>query len=240
MNRKLLILLAFLAMTVVSANAAIWSDGFEADDVADGTMVQLMPPTNWDYSWDDPGTGEMYVSDPCTGFAAYEGDQYLVLGADPPNGNWGVVGIGVDYIPYALSLGETVSLSAMHAFEEIGTGDWGSVSLAIHVTDSGGTWLGTAVRSGFHNGSGDIAPGTGYGNVWTEYELSWTNDGSLGDVGGIGIEVYAYGGDWSPPYGDGNPPWTKRSYFDNVVVTPEPATMALLALGGLALLKRKK
>ncbi len=60
------------------------------------------------------------------------------------------------------------------------------------------------------------------------------NQGNFTMIDATGIEYRFYAA------AQGNFPSNISAYMDDVYVTPEPATMGLLALGGLALLRRKR
>lgn len=127
-------------------------------------------------------------------------------------------------------------------------------TFSVDVTRLPEDWLGDPAdgHSGLHfvvNAGGDGWPG---GNVWHQsgYEGWWKYDqGAKTQT----VEFnYAEGRDKVQPdalgwlelwlitnydggYSDGG-----VHYFDNVQLTPEPATIALLGLGGLALIRRRK
>jgi len=64
----------------------------------------------------------------------------------------------------------------------------------------------------------------------------------LGDVTGTGFSVYVDDDIMAPSDSDGNllGDYNQRSWYDGVGYIPEPMTVTLLGLGGLALLRRKR
>jgi hypothetical protein len=73
----------------------------------------------------------------------------------------------------------------------------------------------------------------GASNAWAQYNTGsgWTDLGGMYNPGDGPIQL----GLWAWPEGTGT-----TVYFDNFIVTPEPATLSLLALGGAAVLVRRK
>jgi hypothetical protein len=87
----------------------------------------------------------------------------------------------------------------------------------------------TYVKLGFNSGSGMVSNvvTSAASQDWTEYTMTWTASEDRSDVRAVLAYV-------QPSY-----VWSPRAaYFDDVTVTPEPATLGLLAIGGL-LLRRK-
>jgi len=80
-------------------------------------------------------------------------------------------------------------------------------------------------------------PGTG---ELDQGPADWVNVGdySTGGIANSGLWIAFTGqaGNSGGPSG----PWSRTVMFDNINITPEPATMVLLAMGSLALLRRRK
>jgi alkaline phosphatase D len=122
----------------------------------------------------------------------------------------------------------------------------GTLSYDIKISDSDGLYPWKYPDVGLTGGGISISwyelssPNVG---VWTSRNISlepaewWKSDNTnptiaemkqvLGNLTGLFIRAEYKGG---PDY----------AYLDNVVLTPEPATVALLGLGALSLLRRKK
>lgn len=136
-------------------------------------------------------------------------------------------------------------------YQEIGT--WSAdtnyeVTVWIGQRGTAGSWLVGELWGGGTSGYGgpDVSLWDNVGATWVDYH--WFNvadlGGSLsGDVSWT-FNTSAFNADGLT---EGAPMWLRLAadgaadmQIDNVRVTPEPATLALLSLGGVALLRRRK
>ena len=96
-------------------------------------------------------------------------------------------------------------------------------------------------------GGADVSLWDNTGAIWVDYEWhsAWDTGGTSGDVTYTFNSSAFNAGDWGLVEGD--PLWIRLAAgadddvsIDNIRVTPEPMTLALLGFGGLGLLRRRK
>ncbi len=234
--KKTLTILAVLAMAAPVFGAPLFSENF---DYATSGEISSLDGSPWLL---DSSRDSDWVVDAATGKATVgpgEGHQYQVRGAfdevkailtfDLTYGG----GCGYDSNYFARFIKGVSSVQAA------------GIGIASHGTDLGGEFIeigltgGTTVKqaSGFKLYSGQTATlslgsdsDTGIYSLWIDKDTSLAPD--LTDTGAAdevtGVNMFAYG-----PQG--------TMTIDNMVVeVPEPATMSLLALGGLGVLIRRR
>lgn len=209
--KKLFVMLIVLAVVIpVQANVLV-NSGFETGDFT-GWWTDIHDPVNQN------AAVVVDLTSPDPGY--YVAELYTVEG-------WGVR-IGQDQ-PCGGNLPVTVSLD-------------------YQIPD--GSWVGMGVSVNYYNAAGWEAYGwslicdyqsTGGGNDWTYYTTAGKPAGSgVGQLEGlwttpadtITIELFISQWGWGPPPG---------GHYDSVdLEVPEPATMLLLSIGGLSMLRRKR
>lgn len=136
-----------------------------------------------------------------------------------PNGGWGTKAY-MDAMPYIAELtadGAKVVMDVSARSNDI-PGYWGAIDILI---DCDGYWSGQAEQS--------IAIG------WTEYFTTQTYEFTLTDAAKTALASATYAN---------LKVFTNSGagilYIDNIQIVPEPATLSLLGLGVLALIRRKR
>ena len=110
-----------------------------------------------------------------------------------------------------------ITYNASLAFNEaaVAGGGWAGVTAGLEFFDSGGAWI-----------SGNYPNLWDTGGSWTTYNFA-----TIAPAGAVNaqfkLDSWAGGGG------------AVTAYIDNVSITPEPATMVLLGIGGLVALRRK-
>jgi hypothetical protein len=181
------------------------------------------------------GIGEIPSSPPAINGAAYlwtgDGgsssdhrvfkDAFYVAGADMAAGTRQ----GSD--PYYSSLG---GMAPPPAQGQVGLGVVGSPNFYTQ----GGSWYEVEIDV-FDDGLTNTATISIDGLLIAVLDCDYTGDGSSGCTTDGNIQLmYA---DWFSSLGN---PLFQYGIFDNVEVTPEPTSLALLAVGGLVLLRRRR
>ena len=141
------------------------------------------------------------------------------------------------------------STADVDARDNTGTNPNVSVGVAIYnlvndslvAIDNADLWDGTAVNTINYDETGALKshwPFTGTGPDGTQ---ATANYGPLGQVGGnVAQGQSGVAGNWIHRTWTGDPPGTALPLYAMSEIIPEPATMSLLALGGLALLRRRR
>ena len=120
----------------------------------------------------------------------------------------------------SFDMGSNVNYTLSFVYSGECWSDWGTAAVAIKYWDA--SWVDLGVYPYFELYKQSAAP-----NAWGEW-LTYSNNSFTTPTGTAHMELKFMAADWT------------NLHVDNVVVTPEPATMLLLGLGSLALRRRKR
>ena len=212
--------LVFVLLVVIFASNAganlLTNPGFELPELDDGEWIEgTTPPAGWYYG---PLSGTAVFCNTVGGIyngafpdAAYEGEQLVDLYGHSVNGP--VAEISQD-VAVSVGAGETYTFTA-HMLKPSWSTRNGDLTLEI-------SWDG-----------GSVSDFIRYNTVaWGEFSVVLDTDLEPSAVGATQLTVSALS--------DVNGQIATDILVDGMVLTPEPATMMLLGLGGLLLRRRRR
>ena len=162
-------------------------------------------------SFEDKGGTATSTLDLVTDIAGNPGVQYDITFGVPSSGTWADIALA-KYSPTELAFGDTWEMTLKNV-----DSTWLNVKLYVQVNSG---W-------NYHQGSSlNIAAGN-EGTVSLYIDPAWVSDGGIKS---IGIKVGTDSNWMNRP--DGSPA--------SIQVVPEPATLALLGLGGLVMRRKKR
>jgi hypothetical protein len=249
MYKKLLSLILVLGLVSVASAAVNISSDAEDLTVGEGALNGQNGGTGWAGAWSGSGsfdvvaeTGNQYLSNNYAGTKtmnralSFSDDVYSIqmdFRMNSRQDTWGT-GTCTQFQVREASGADPVHIKWEPSFERIRLGnvwltDYGNIADGV-ITDLANPYTGwVTIRC-------DINESTGSAKLYWE-----GTDGSMVYQGDGAIESGTAGVDQA------NIKWSTRSGgvgsefdMDNISITPEPATIMMLGLGGLALIRRKR
>lgn len=203
---------AFEDGTLPAGWSVIVNNGYGPAFVDGSAQRADLPNWYWGIGVTDQNTGLPVYGDPL-----FDGD-YLVLDADDPGAN-----MDVEIYTHSFQVyGDSVFTFVMDYKEHNDVQE----SLKVDIsTDGGSSWTNLVTFD------------EDYWDTKRNTEVSMDLSGYAGET--AALRFHYRSGDYQHPTG-GDPVYGWWFALDTVAVTPEPASLGLLAIGGIALLRRRR
>lgn len=202
-----------------STNGGSFEDNPGADNVGSASWTSVTP-----------GSGTFYSLNRSLGPGGPQEGSYS--GVANPGGGWRGQS---NVISATVMTGDVFTFTGYFA-QDVGGSSSGTSNYAIELIFSDGTEADlTVAGTGGSTTAADGSSGasrynmSGTDNLWEEYTHTYTYTGAGAATVQLDVQVFTNGG---------------QTYWDNFVLTqetvPEPSSLALLGLGGLSMLRRRR